>query len=403
MRIQRHTWWTVGIGAAGVLFAAALGIVTFLRAMKTPLYRSPQEVPSIQQPAPTREWAAAAALAQQRARAAVVEQNLPGLSIAVGAGNRLVWAEGFGWADIEKRVPVTPRTRFRIGHVSKALTSAAAGLLLEEDRLHLHDEIQKYVPAFPAKPWPITLRQLMGHLSGVRHYSDQDPLPTTHCERASDALGTFANDPLRFEPETQYGYSAYGWVLVSAAVEAAAGEPFFAFMRRRIFAPLGMADTTSDAPTGSDPAVATPYDRLDHGFTPEPARVADYSCRMGAGGFVSTPSDLVRFGLAMGHGTLLKPETVTMLQTPQELRSGERTSYGLGWMLDRMELADGSVRMAGHPSRSLVGGATSFWTLPDRGIVVAVTVNVSFADWGSELAKTIAGIFADTGRPPARR
>ena len=101
---------------------------------------------------------------RQLARAGLVQQNLPGLSVAVGVGGDLVWAEGFGWADLEKRVPVGPGTRFRIGHASKALTSAAVGLLLEKGRLHLNDEIQTYVPAFPRKQWPVTLRQLMGHV-----------------------------------------------------------------------------------------------------------------------------------------------------------------------------------------------------------------------------------------------
>jgi serine beta-lactamase-like protein LACTB, mitochondrial len=147
-------------------------------------------------------------------------------------------------------VPVTPGTRFRIGHASKALTSAGVGLLLEKDRLHLGDEIQTYVPAFHGKQWPVTLRQLMGHMAGVRHYRNEaDYMPSAHCERASEALQSFADDPLQFEPETQYKYSTFGWILVSAAVEAAADEPFFTFMRRLIFEPLGMVDTTSDSGT----------------------------------------------------------------------------------------------------------------------------------------------------------
>ena len=139
--------------------------------------------------------------------------------------------------------------------MSKALTSAAVGLLREQGRLHLDDEIQTYVPAFPKKQWPVTLRQLMGHVAGVRHYRDDEwgDKPSVHCERASEGVQSFANDPLLFQPETQYRYSTYGWVLVSAAVEAAANEPFFTFMRTQIFEPLGMADTTSDSATAADP------------------------------------------------------------------------------------------------------------------------------------------------------
>ena len=193
--------------------------------------------------------------------------------------------------------------RFRIGHASKAVTSAAVGLLLEKGRLRLDHEIQSYVPAFPRKEWPVTLRQLMGHVAGVRHYEDElDFMPSAHCERASEGLQLFANDPLRFEPATQYGYSTFGWILVSAAVEAVAGEPFSTFMRTQIFTPLGMTDTTFDS------AIAPVADRATfyyEGFMGDPrsgqeqeTRI-DYSCFAGAGAILSTPSDLVRFANAV--------------------------------------------------------------------------------------------------------
>src|SRR6185295_20237340 len=95
-------------------------------------------------------------------RAALVDHNLPGLSVAVGVSRDIVWAEGFGWADLENHVPVAPETRFRIGTASKVLTSAAVGLLLEQGRLRLDEDIRTHVPEFPEKPWPITLRQVMG-------------------------------------------------------------------------------------------------------------------------------------------------------------------------------------------------------------------------------------------------
>ena len=177
----------------------------------------------------------------------VAEQNLPGLSVAVGIDGDIVWAEGFGFADLKTSVPVTPDHRFRIGTASTVLTSAAAGLLLENGRLKLDDEIQTYVPAFPKKQWPVTLRQLMGHTAGViPDGGDEGPLFTKHCERPVEALQYFAENSLLFKPGTQYRYSSYGWILVSAAVEAAADQPFLTFMRERIFDPLGMRDTIPD-------------------------------------------------------------------------------------------------------------------------------------------------------------
>ena len=395
---KRNGFVLIGLGV-GVLFAAALGIASFNNAMwAPPLHQNPQDIPSVMQSPPSGKWASAVEQGRQRARASVVEQNLPGLSVAVGVGGETVWAEGFGWANFEKRVPVTPATRFRIGHASKALTSAAVGLLMEKGRLHLGDEIQTYVPDFPRKQWPVTLRQLMGHMGGIRHYEDEtDYRQSEHCERASEGLPAFANDPLRFEPETESRYSTYGWVLVSAAVEAAANESFFAFMRTQIFNPLGMTDTTVDAADDAIPDRAIFYYPKwsgDPSSGPELAATVDYSCFAGAGAFLSTPSDLVRFGNALGSGKLLPSFTVRMLQTPQLLASGAETEFGLGWRIETVPLAGEETRLASNASRTLLGGSAQFMTFPERGIVVAVTTNISKADTRS-IALNIAEAFAE--------
>jgi CubicO group peptidase (beta-lactamase class C family) len=392
---KREAWLTLIVLAVGLPMMVVVGLVTYISTIP-PLHPNPQDVNSVMQSSPIPRWTDAVEQGRRLARARVTEQNLPGLSVGVGIGGDIVWAEGFGWANLEHRVPVTPRMRFRIGHVSKALTSAAVGLLMEKDRLRLDAEIQTYVPAFPRKEWPVTVRQLMGHVAGIRHYRDTEwgDKPSVHCERASQGVQSFADDPLLFEPETQYRYSTYGWVLVSAAVEAAANEPFFTVMRTQIFTPLGMADTTSDAPGESVPDRATSYYRY---FERELTTNVDYSCFAGAGAFLSTPSDLVRFGMTLTDGKLLQAATVRRLQRPQQLASGEETGYGLGWMLDSVELAGERVRLVSHASRTIEGASTSFLTFPEKGIVVAVTANISFADTRS-IALGIAQIFGQQAK-----
>ena len=394
----------IGLGA-GLLCLAGLGLYAFLTAISTTLHPNPQDVPSVTHTAPLKQWSDAVEHGRQLARAGLVEQNLPGLSVAVGVGGEIVWAEGFGWADLEKRVPVAPDMRFRIGHASKALTSVAVGLLLEKGGLHLDDEIQTYVPAFPKKQWPVTLHQLMGHVAGVRHYrSEEDYMPSAHCERATEGLKRFADHPLLFEPETRYSYSTFGWILVSAAVEAVANEPLSMFMQTQIFRRLGMTATRFDS---TEPVAdrVTFYQRTLTGDSREgavPATTGDYSCFAGAGAILSTPSDLVRFGMAINSGKLLQPATVRKLQTPQLLASGEETEYGLGWMLETVTLAGEPTRMVSHASRTLVGGTTSFMTFPARGMVVAVTTNISFAVTRS-IALGIAEAFAEQANSPARK
>jgi CubicO group peptidase (beta-lactamase class C family) len=395
----------IGLGLA-VLFAAGLGLYTYVIATMKPLHPNAQDVPSATHAAPLRRWADAVEQGRRIVRAGLVEQNLPGLSVAVGAGGAIVWAEGFGWADLENQVPVAPDTRFRIGTASTALTSAAVGLLLEKGRLKLDEKIQTYVPEFPEKQWPVTLRQLMGHLAGVRNDGgDEGPLFSVQCERPVDGLQPFKDGALRFEPGTQYRNSRYGWILVSAAVEAAADEPFLSFMHGQIFKRLGMDHTEADSATETIPDRATfyfPRFAADPRYGPEPMRQIDLSCYAGSSAFLSTPSDLVRFGMAIDSGTLLQPATVQLLQTSQRLPSGQETGYGLGWDLETVALAGKHTRRVGHNGDVLGGMVASLMTFPEHGMVVSVTSNISYADtFGVGL--NIAQAFAEQGRSPARK
>jgi CubicO group peptidase (beta-lactamase class C family) len=403
---RSQTWLALIVLAAGGLLAAILGLWAYMSATATPLHPDPHRVPSVTHLDPARQWADAVERGRQIMRAGLAGQNLPGLSVAVGAGGSIVWAEGFGWADLENQVPVAPDTRFRIGTASTALTSAAVGLLPEKGRLNLDDAIQMHVPAFPEKQWPVTLRQLMGHLAGVRNDGgDEGPLLSARCERPVEGLQHFADRSLLFEPGTQYRYSSYGWILVSAAVEAAADEPLFTFMRKQIFEPLGMDDTRADSATEPIPDRATPYFprfAADPRYGLHLMREIDYSCYAGSSALLSTPSDLVRFGMAINGGKLLQPATVQLLQTPQRLVSGQETGYGLGWDLETVTLAGQQTRAVGHDGESLGGMVASLMTFPERGIVVSVTSNISYADTFG-VALNIARAFAEQERGPARK
>jgi CubicO group peptidase (beta-lactamase class C family) len=314
--------------------------------------------------------------------------------VAVGVDGEVVWAEGFGWANLEERLPVTPDTPFRIGTASKALTSAAIGLLMEDGRLKLDEEIQTYVPAFPKKEWPVTLRQLMGHLAGVRRDAGDEEPVRVRCDQTLGALPRFADKRLLFEPGTQFRYSNYGWILLSAAIEAAAEERYFTFMRRHIFEPIGMTRTSADA--GTPPAdlavyyfprfAANPY------YGPQERDDVDYSCFAGSSAFLSTPSDLIRFVAAMNSGKLLRPETVQLLQTSQRLTSGQETGYGLGWDLETVDLGGTPTRVIGYDGTLRDGIVMSLLTLPG-GLTVVAASNISFADTPS-IAVRIADAFS---------
>jgi CubicO group peptidase (beta-lactamase class C family) len=184
----------VGIG---LVIIAIFGLRMYMTATATTLHPEAERVPSVTNADPSPTWLGAVARGRDVTRAALSEQNLPGLSVAVGMAGDIVWTEGFGYADLENRTPVTPNHRFRIGTASPVLTSAAVGLLLEQERLKLDEEIQTYVPEFPRKQWRVTLGQLMGHVAGVRNDGrDESPLYSQHCERPADGLQFFADRDL---------------------------------------------------------------------------------------------------------------------------------------------------------------------------------------------------------------
>ncbi|HXG90037.1 MAG TPA: serine hydrolase domain-containing protein [Vicinamibacterales bacterium] len=401
-----------GVGLA-MLPVAIMGLYVYASATAEVVHPNPQDVQSKTDTKLVGKWQGAVGQAQQIVRSSLSEQNLPGLSVAVAAGGELVWAEGFGWADIEKRVAVGPETRFRMGTASKVLTSAAVGLLLEKERLKLEDEIQTYVPEFPKKQWSVTLRQLMGHLAGVGNDGgDEGPLYSVACDSPVEGVKQFAENSLvfeagtlSFEPGSEYRYSTYGWILVSAAVEAAAEEPFMTFMQTRVFDPLGMKDTRADSVTKEIPDRAAPYFprfSADPRYGLDLMRPIDYSCYSGASAFLSTPSDLVRYAQAFHSGKLLKPATVELLQTSQRLTSGPETGYGLGWDLETVKLSGQQTRVIGHDGESLGGTVMSLMTFPEHDISVAVMSNSAYADTPGVGLK-IAQVFAEQGSTPARK
>jgi len=398
------TWFSLILLGVGLLALGIPGRFVYMKVTATKVHPDAEEIPSVMDSPPAAKWAGAAEQARKIVRTSISENNLAGLSIAVGIDGEIAWKEAFGFADIENRSPVTPSHRFRTGTASIVFTSAAIGLLLDDGRVRLDDEIQKYVPEFPHKQWPVTVRQVMGQVAGFKTEDpDNGVLTSSHCERPADAVAIFAKEPLLFRPGTQYCDSTFGWVLLSAVVEAAADTPFLTFLNERVFRPLGMVDTFKESVTSPPSEAAISYNprfaaKPTFGLTPLPK--FDYSCHAGSNGFLSTPSDLVHFGMAVNRGKLLGPQTVQMLQTPQRLTSGELTSYGLGWELKTLTLAGDQVQAAGHNGHFWVEEVSSLLTVPERGLAVAVMSNVSFAGTPS-IAERIVEAFADEGKSPA--
>ena len=395
-----ETWMIVVVLGIAAVPLFVLGLWGVMSLTSKPLHPSIPDVPSVRGVEAAPKWAAAAEQARGIIRATVAEGNMPGLSVAVGTGTDLVWSEGFGWADLGAKVPVAPNMRFRLGTGSMALTSAAVGLLVDQNKLKLDDEIQAYVPEYPKKEWPVTLRQLMGHLAGLRTDDGDEGPFGEQCERPVEGVKLFKDKALLFQPGSRFKFSSFGWILVSAAVEAAAREPFYTFMRRQVFDPLDMNDTLPDSVIEQVPGRATfyfPRFAADNRYGMQLAPRQNYSCYTGAMAFLSSPSDLVRFGLAVNNGKLLEPATVQLLQTSQRLPTGEDTGYGLGWDLQTIDLAGEQTLEVGHDGDSVGGMVASLMTFPKHGLIVAVMTNTSWADTFG-LGQKIAQVFVEAQR-----
>ena len=331
-----------------------------------------------------------AAIAQSRA---LFQQSIedgigPGISVAVGHAGKVIWAEGFGYAQLAEKRPVTTHTQFRIGSVSKPITAVGLMRLVQDEKLDLDADVRGLVPEFPEKRWSVTTRQLAGHLGGIRHYRGAEFLSRKPYPTVRDGLAIFVDDPLLHEPGTRYAYSSYGWNLLSAAMESAAEQPFLEYMQAEVFDPLKLEATTPDWVEAELPQRTAFYQMLRG--KPIPAVPVDNSYKWAGGGFLSTPSDLVRFQFGVEADGLLTAAARKEMWTPLELNDGSPTGYGIGWTIRNHKRFG---RIVGHSGGS-VGGVTMLESFQTHGLVVAVTINNSEGSAG-RLARQTATPFLE--------
>lgn len=282
-----------------------------------------------------------------RARAAAYLEELwrasgtPAISAAVFVDGELVFSEAIGFADLEHLAPATTATVYNVGSVSKAISAVAVMQLVEAGEVDLDDPIQRYVPSFPEKRWPVTVRQILTHTSGIRHYGESDFPDDSDYDMnwkpyasLEEAISVFADDPLLFEPGTFYRYTSYGANLLQGVVETASGMGFEDYLRDKVWRPAGMLRTALDVTERIVPHRARGY--LVDGAQIRHHPWEEVSYKWAGGGMISTAEDLARLGAALLEGRLMKPETVELMLTPQLgddilYYRGEDPPQPLGW------------------------------------------------------------------------
>lgn len=259
--------------------------------------------------------------------------SIPGLSAAVVLEGEPRWAQGFGMADLENFSPATSSTLFRLGSISKPITATAVLQLWERGKLDLDAPVQKYCPAFPQKEWPITTRQLLGHLGGIRHYNpdgkgDVPEDSARHFASMQESLQLFANNPLAAKPGTKFNYSTYGYTVVGCVLEGSTSEKFTEYLRKNILQPAGMEQTRDDDFFNVIPHRTRWYHK-DKGDVVRNAGVLDSNYKIPGGGIISSADDMAKFEVAILADKLLKRSTRDLMWTSLKTADGKETGYGL--------------------------------------------------------------------------
>jgi CubicO group peptidase (beta-lactamase class C family) len=319
------------------------------------------------------------------------KQDIPGISVCVGNKEKILWAEAFGYADLENKTPLSIYSKFRMGSVSKLLTSLAVGRLYQQEKLDLDAPVQQYVPDFPVKKYPITSRQLAGHLSGIRHYRNEDPLniPKDY-KNVWEGLSIFKDDTLLFKPGTRYEYSTYGYSLLSAVIEGAAHMSFLSYMQDSIFLPFGMTHTTADINDSIIPNRVRFYDH--EGKKLVNSALVNNSYKWAGGGFLSTPYDLVNMIRGLLNHQVLQEKALTLLFTPQSLENGKSTNVGIAWRINTTK--NGLTYI--HHGGAIQGGRSFVLFYPDSGYSFAITANTMDAPLNVKEAMTVLGFFLNS-------
>jgi len=313
---------------------------------------------------------------------------VPALSIAVARRGQILWAEAFGQADLELNVPATPTHRFRLGSVSKVITATLAAQLAAQGVVDLDAGISRYLPDLPAQHHATTLRQLLTHRGGIRHYADKDEAATapgpidrrTYLSNA-DILAVFINDPLIAQPGEGPNYSTFGYTLASLVLEAAAKTPFLELIQREIATPLSLASLSADAPKSLVPNRVSGYDTGDEVREDLPSFVGKFAnapqnnpaYKWAGGGLLATPTDLARFGAAHLAPGALSAAALKTLFTVYTQRTDRSPPLGLGWRID----TDASNRPRWHHAGGQDGARASLVVYPEPGLSIAFATNVT--------------------------
>jgi D-alanyl-D-alanine carboxypeptidase len=294
-------------------------------------------------------------------------QRVPGVSITIERGGRIVYAKGYGYRDTASAIAVDPATYFEIGSITKQFTAAAIAKLVLDGKLHFSDTVATYLPDAPHAA-EITIAQLLNHTSGVHDYLGTygvQPFLYSTTARPADLYGLVSTLPLDFPPGTRFAYSNTNYIILGAIIERVSGMTYDAFLRTRLFAGTPFAGISYGAPAGKIVS-----DGYEGGDQKKPLTIWSPNVSYAAGSLYATPTELARWDDAFFHGRVVAPAMVAQLTTPPKLPDGKPTSYADGWIASQLD----GHRMIAH-SGGIPGFSTSNSYFPDQDLAIVVFGN----------------------------
>lgn len=313
--------------------------------------------------------------------------QIPGISIGFYRGD-FEWVRGFGYSDLENKVHTRPDASYRLASVTKPMTAVGVLQLVEEGKIDLDAEVQEYVPYFPKKQWPVTIRELLGHLGGISHYQDYELEGRIKVyKNTREAIAIFENFDLVAEPGTKYSYTTYGYNLLGAAMEGASGQSYGDFMGSHLWEPLGMSSTCMDDPARLIPFRVRGYCLVDGKI--QNSEYVNMSSRFAGGGTRSTVGDLLKFARGLNQGKALSKKSIDMMWTSMTTKDKTLTDYGMGWGVDAVN----GHFLVSH-SGSQQETRTMLYNFPAMNMAIAAADNqedVSPSSYGRRLYKLVTG------------
>jgi CubicO group peptidase (beta-lactamase class C family) len=319
---------------------------------------------------------------------------IPGVSVAIERHGKIVYRKGFGYADLERHIPVTPDTRFPIGSITKSFTCLSIMQLANAGKVDLDKPAGAYLPDLPEPDRDVAVHYLLNHTSGIPNYTDltnfpmDKPLGMTR----QQVISYFDTLPLQFPSGTKFSYTNSGTYLLGLIIESASGQSYDRYVTDHVFKPFGMAETGFDAHDDGAANRARGYKLTADGF--KPAQLYDFVVPFSAGSIVSTSGDLLKYRKGVfGADTVpaVRKRVLTHVALP-----GQPNPYALGCLIETSFEGHRKITHSGD----IFGFAADYAYYPDDDLTIAILTNTQSAAFPPlTIEHKLARIYLDLPEP----